>query len=184
MKNASAFAWRFPAEPNLEKALNHGSDYQERYYRINPLSANHRPPPFFVGLPDNLNLAIRYFAQRAQTVFPHFVISYSVRPVFIADAKYGLLTLAGKSQHGGSKAAVGPQNPTESVDSRTIKLDRKRLLDCRTNVGWSQALLAQKSGLSKDTISRAENQKGIRLGMAETADSDEAARGFRNILAH
>jgi transcriptional regulator with XRE-family HTH domain len=76
--------------------------------------------------------------------------------------------MTGKPQQTSRKAAERPQAPAKSDDKRTVKLDRERLLGLRTNAGWSQARLAQASGLSQDTISRAENSRPIRLGMAET----------------
>jgi transcriptional regulator with XRE-family HTH domain len=56
-------------------------------------------------------------------------------------------------------------------DSRTVVLDRNRLLAQRTNLGWSQAMLASQAGVSQDTVSRAETGKPIRLGMAHVIAS-------------
>lgn len=75
--------------------------------------------------------------------------------------------MSGKWQQTGRKAAERPRDPLKSEDKRTVILGRGCLLGLRSKVGWSQALLAQKSGLSKDTISRAENCKPVQLGMAE-----------------
>jgi hypothetical protein len=47
---------------HLENAFEHRHYKEERYYRINPLSPERGSPPLFGGLPDDLNLAVRYFA--------------------------------------------------------------------------------------------------------------------------
>jgi transcriptional regulator with XRE-family HTH domain len=78
--------------------------------------------------------------------------------------------VTGKSQHPRNTPALPPQpDSLDSVgknDVRTIVLDRDRLIRLRRNFGWSQAMLAAKSGLSEDTVSRSENHRAIRLGAA------------------
>jgi transcriptional regulator with XRE-family HTH domain len=50
---------------------------------------------------------------------------------------------------------------------RTVSLNGTRLVELRSQHGWSQATLAHRAGISDDTVSRAERGRPIRLFFAK-----------------
>jgi transcriptional regulator with XRE-family HTH domain len=80
-----------------------------------------------------------------------------------------------KSQQPRAKPAQAPQSdPGREVhdDVRTVVLDGSRLRTHRKNRGWSQQVLADRSGVSEDTVSRAENGRPLRVGIASVIASE------------
>jgi DNA-binding XRE family transcriptional regulator/phage baseplate assembly protein W len=76
-----------------------------------------------------------------------------------------------KPQQPRRRAAQAPRSGSDNENSGTIILDGTRLIAHRKTLGWSQAMLASQSGVSEDTISRAENGRPLRLGLANTIAS-------------
>jgi transcriptional regulator with XRE-family HTH domain len=71
-----------------------------------------------------------------------------------------------KPQQPRDNSAAAPSGTSTDEDLRTIALDRTRLLEQRRLRGWSQAMAADRLGVSIDTLSKAENGVRIRLGSA------------------
>jgi transcriptional regulator with XRE-family HTH domain len=58
-----------------------------------------------------------------------------------------------------------------SIQNRSPKLSVRQLKAARALVGWSQAELARKSGISEPTIRRLESQEGELGGLPSTIEA-------------
>jgi DNA-binding XRE family transcriptional regulator len=77
-----------------------------------------------------------------------------------------------KPQEPRRRTAQAPQcGSGDQSSSTTVALDGERVIAHRKTLGLSHAMLASQSGVSEDTISRAEKGTPIRLGLASTLAS-------------